>query len=53
VGDLPAIFHTVPFSVTEVVAIGVVTSLVLWVEELRKLVVRRRRRLLVDGASDG
>jgi Ca2+-transporting ATPase len=47
------IFHTVPFSVTEVVAIGVVASLVLWVEELRKLVVRRRRRLLVDGASDG
>jgi hypothetical protein len=33
--------------------IGVVASLVLWVEELRKLVVRRRRRLLVDGASDG
>ncbi|WP_224248441.1 cation-translocating P-type ATPase [Hyalangium gracile] len=38
------IFHTVPFSLKEVVAIGVVASFVLWVEELRKLLVRRRER---------
>jgi magnesium-transporting ATPase (P-type) len=36
-----AIFHTVPIGITEVMAIGVVASLVFWVEELRKLVVRR------------
>ncbi len=36
------IVHTVPFSLPEVLAIGAVASLVLWVEELRKLVVRRR-----------
>jgi Ca2+-transporting ATPase len=41
---LGEVFHTVPFSLTEVVALGVVGSLVLWVEELRKLVVRRRQR---------
>jgi len=42
---LPAlnqIFHTVPISLREVLAIAAVASLVLWVEELRKLVVRRR-----------
>ena len=38
------IFHTVPFGFTEFVAIGVGASLVLWVEELRKLIVRRRQR---------
>lgn len=37
-----AVFHTVPFSIVEVVAIGAVASLVLWVEELRKLFARRR-----------
>jgi Ca2+-transporting ATPase len=43
---LNRVFHTVPFSPTEVVAIGVAASLVLWVEELRKLVVRSRERRL-------
>jgi magnesium-transporting ATPase (P-type) len=40
---LGAIFHTVPFDIAEAGAIASVASLVLWVEELRKLVVRRRR----------
>jgi Ca2+-transporting ATPase len=41
------IFHTVPFGIEQVIAIGLVGSLVLWAEELRKLVARRRdgRRL--------
>ena len=43
---LASVFHTVPFSLREAVAIGAVASLVLWVEELRKLVVRRRDRRL-------
>ena len=38
------IFHTVPFSLTEVVALGAAASVVLWVEEARKLVVRVRGR---------
>jgi magnesium-transporting ATPase (P-type) len=37
-------FETVPIRLTEVVAIGLVGSLVLWVEELRKLIVRLRDR---------
>jgi Ca2+-transporting ATPase len=37
------LFHTVPFGLDIVVALGVVGSLVLWAEEARKLVVRRRR----------
>ena len=41
---LGRVIHTVPFSLTVVVALGAVGSLVLWVEEIRKLVVRRRRR---------
>ena len=40
---LNQVFHTVPFGLFEFLAIGVVASLVLWVEELRKLVVRVRR----------
>jgi Ca2+-transporting ATPase len=40
---LGTIFHTVPFGITEFVSLGVVGSLVLWVEELRKLLVRRQR----------
>ena len=40
------VFHTVPFSLTEVVLLGVVASAVLWVEEARKLVVRLRARRL-------
>jgi Ca2+-transporting ATPase len=48
------IFHTVPFSLKEVVAIGATASLVLWIEELRKLIVRRRERgetMLASGAG--
>jgi Ca2+-transporting ATPase len=41
---LNAIFHTVAFGWREVLAIGAVGSLVLWVEEARKLLVRRRQR---------
>jgi Ca2+-transporting ATPase len=41
---LGRIFHTVPFGLREVVALGLVGSLVLWVEELRKFVARRRGR---------
>ncbi len=50
---LSAVFHTVPFSLTEVVALGVVGSLVLWVEELRKLFVRRRARRHAGPAGSG
>jgi Ca2+-transporting ATPase len=38
------IFHTVPLAADQVIAIGVVGSLVLWVEEARKLVVRSGAR---------
>lgn len=38
---LNRMFHTVPFSLIEIVAIGAVATLVLWVEELRKLIARR------------
>jgi Ca2+-transporting ATPase len=41
---LGRVFHTVPIGPTEVVALGVVGSLVLWVEELRKLFARRSER---------
>ena len=41
---LGQVFHTVPIDLSNVAAIGVVASLVLWVEELRKLAVRRRQR---------
>lgn len=41
---LGRVFHTVPFPLHEALAIGAVASLVLWVEEVRKLVVRRRER---------
>jgi len=41
---LGRVFHTVPFSLNEVVALGAVGSLVLWVEELRKLGERRGER---------
>jgi len=44
---LAEVFHTVPIDLHEVLAIGAVASLVLWVEELRKLFVRRRDRRLV------
>jgi Ca2+-transporting ATPase len=39
---LRQVFYTVPFGVGEVLSIGAVASLVLWVEEIRKLIVRRR-----------
>ncbi len=39
---LGSVFHTTPFGLAEVVALGVVGSLVLWVEEARKWWVRRR-----------
>jgi Ca2+-transporting ATPase len=48
---LGRVFHTVPFGLKEVVALGVVGSLVLWVEELRKLIVRLRERRIVLGAA--
>lgn len=44
---LPAlnnVFHTVPIAPREALAIGAVASLVLWTEELRKLIVRIRDR---------
>jgi magnesium-transporting ATPase (P-type) len=41
---LGRVFHTVPFGWREAVALGVVGSLVLWVEELRKWLARRRAR---------
>ena len=48
---LGKVFHTVPFGLEEVAALGVVGSLVLWVEELRKVTVRRRERRLAPGAA--
>lgn len=48
---LAEVFYTVPFSLTEVVFIGAVASLALWVEELRKLIGRRRSRLLAPGVA--
>ena len=48
---LGEMFHTVPISLEEVVAIGAVASLVLWVEEARKFLVRRRDRHLADGSA--
>jgi Ca2+-transporting ATPase len=38
---LARLFHTVPIGPREVIALGLVGSVVLWVEELRKLVARR------------
>jgi Ca2+-transporting ATPase len=39
---LGAVFHTVPIAGEQVLQLALVGSLVLWVEELRKLVIRRR-----------
>jgi Ca2+-transporting ATPase len=39
---LNRLFHTTPIDLGQVVAIGLVASPVLWVEELRKLLARRR-----------
>jgi magnesium-transporting ATPase (P-type) len=41
---LQRMFHTVPLSLAEVLAVGAAGSLVLWVEELRKLRARWRAR---------
>jgi Ca2+-transporting ATPase len=41
---LATIFHTVPIGPGQVLAIGAAASLVLWVEEARKVFVRRHRR---------
>lgn len=39
---LSGFFHTVPINSTEFFAIGAVASLVLWVEEARKFIVRNK-----------
>jgi Ca2+-transporting ATPase len=39
---LNRVFHTVPLPLHEVVGIGVAASFVLWVEEARKLLARRK-----------
>ncbi len=39
---LRSVFHTTPFGPEVVLGIGIVGSLVLWIEELRKLLLRRR-----------
>ena len=40
---LNALFHTVPLPIDSLLPLAAVASAVLWAEELRKLVVRRRR----------
>ena len=50
---LQSVFHTVPFSLYEMFAIGAVGSLVLWVEEVRKFVVRRREQPRTVESSTG
>jgi Ca2+-transporting ATPase len=42
---LGRVFRTVPFGFQEFIALGVVGSLVLWAEEIRKLFARRQRRI--------
>jgi Ca2+-transporting ATPase len=42
---LNAVFHTVPIDLREVFGIGAAASLVLWVEEARKVLARRRARV--------
>ena len=39
---LGRLFHTTPFGLPVAIALGAVASLVLWVEELRKWIARRR-----------
>ena len=51
---LPALnrlFHTVPLPLQDLLGIGAAASCVLWVEELRKLMVRRRRQPGADPGS--
>jgi hypothetical protein len=53
------LFHTVPLDWHQVFAIGAVASLVLWTEELRKLIARKRsarhrnERHVAHGAAVG
>lgn len=42
------LFHTVPIPFLEVLKIGLISSLVLWVEEIRKFFARRRMRAKRD-----
>jgi Ca2+-transporting ATPase len=52
-GPLNKVFRTVPFGMTEVIALGAVGSLVLWAEEARKRILRlRERRRLVTSRRD-
>ena len=48
---LGRVFHTTPFGLDVVVALGLVGSLVLWAEEARKLLLRRRVRRLLAPAQ--
>ena len=49
---LGRVFHTVPFGFREAVALGIIGSLVLWVEELRKLAARHwERRRAAEAAQ--
>ena len=41
---LNEIFHTVPIAPREVFGIGATASLVIWIEEIRKYLLRRRDR---------
>ena len=50
---LNEVFHTVPLELSEALGIGAVASLVLWVEEARKLVVRLRDRRRLALAAGG
>lgn len=43
---LAQFFHTVPIEIENFVALGIVASLVLWVEEVRKLMFRRLTSIL-------
>ncbi len=47
---LGRVFHTVPFGMAEVIALGAVGSMVLWVEEVRKVFARRHLRFHATGA---
>ncbi|MDP1826543.1 MAG: HAD-IC family P-type ATPase [Archangium sp.] len=46
---LNKVFHTVPIPLSDMFAIGVVASLVFWVEELRKAIVRWRAPRIASG----
>jgi magnesium-transporting ATPase (P-type) len=48
---LNAAFHTTPIPLQEAIIIGLISSLVLWVEEFRKIFVRRKRRAENESSS--